>query len=415
MTTADSNDSTPRALAGIRVIDISHSAAGGWTSRLLADAGADVIMVEPREGHPLRRLAPFTEDGRSIPAANFLANKRAISLDLDLPRSRRHAIDLIKRSDIVISSHAPSRLTEWGMTYAELGRPSLVMTHVTPHGMTGELAEVPGNELTDAARSGWASINGTNDREPLMPAGWASSYCAGIAAYGATVAALRWREQREDSSDAGGQEVDISEVEVMAATFAPAFLGAQYRGEPGGRRDSKASLGGPVEVADGHFALTLSRAHFWRDAMNVLGLHDLAEDERYGASWFRRANEAEYTARVMEAMRGWDKMELFDELAIRRVVAGPVLTMQELHGIDHLRERGFWRRPANAPDSPDYPGPAYQMTATPSTLDRRPPRPGEHTFDVLRTVNNVTDDHLLFLMESGVIGHKYEDEQGGDS
>lgn len=402
-----------RALSGVRVIDISHSPAGAWTSRLLADAGADVIMVESPDGHPIRRLAPFTDDGQSIPALNFLANKRAISLDLDVPRSRRYAVDLMKRADIVVSSHTPSRLDGWGLTYQSLARPSLIMCHVTPHGMTGPLAEVPGNDLTDAARSGWASINGTADREPLKPSGFGSSYCAGIAAYAATVAALRWRDQHKGADGQGeGQEVDIAEVEVMAATFAPAVLGSQYRGAATGRRDPVADgLGGPVEVADGYFALTLSRAHFWRDAMNVLGLHDLAEDERYGASWYRQQHKDDYTARVLEAMRGWKKMDLFEELAVRRVVAGPAMTMEELQATDHLSARGFWRRPANQQDGPDYPGPAYKMTATPQSLERRMPRPGEQTLDVLRTVLDMSDGHLLTLVEQGTIGHRYEEDR----
>ena len=396
-----------RALAGVRVVDISHSPAGAWTSRLLADAGADVVMVEPQDGHPLRRLAPLTEDGRSIPAMNFLANKRAVSLDLDNPRSRRYAVDLARRADIVVSSHPPSRLQAWGMTYESLARPALVMCHVTPHGMTGDLAEVPGNDLTDAARSGWASINGTADREPLKPSGWASSCCAGIAAYAATVAALRWRDHHPEE----GQEVDIAEVEVMAGTFAPAVLGSLYRQTPNRRRDpSTDGLGGPVEVADGHFALTLSRAHFWRDAMNVLGLHDLAEDERYGTSWYRQQHRDDYTSRVLEAMHEWKKMDLFEELAVRRVVAGPVLTMEELRGLDHLRERDFWRRSSDQPHGPDYPGPAYRMSATPQTLDRRPPRPGEHTLDVMRTVLDMSDGHLLTLLEQGTVGHRYEED-----
>src|SRR5690606_8393968 len=123
-----------------------------------------------------------------------------------------------------------------------------------------------------------------------------------IVAYAGAVAALRWRDaRRAEGQEDGGQEVDIAEVEVMAGAFAPALLGSQYRGVPNGRRDAVADgLGGPVEVADGHFALTLSRAHFWRDAMNVLGLTDLAEDERYGVSWYRQQHKDEYTARVLE-------------------------------------------------------------------------------------------------------------------
>lgn len=395
-----------RIFEGIRVVDISTNAGGAWCARMLADYGADVIFVEPREGHPLRVLAPFTDEGASIPAAYLLANKRSVALDLDVPRSRKHAIDLCRRADIVISSHSPSRLEALGMTHAALGRPGIIMVHVTPHGMAGDLAEVPGNDLTDAARSGWASINGSQDREPLKPSGWQSSMCAGVVAYAGAVAALRWR----DSHPGEGQEVDVAEVEVMAAAFAPALLRSVYAGSPQGRRDSADLMAGPVRVQDGHFALTLSRAHFWRDAMNLLGLPDLAEDPRWGASFYRQAHKDEYVDRVTEAMSTWKKMDLFDELAVRRVVAGPVLTMEELRGVEHFRDRGFWRAPANAPDGPEYPGPSLRMMATPATLDRRPPRLGEHSFDVLRTVNGITDDHLLTLYESGVIGPK---EEGG--
>ena len=374
----------PRALAGVRVIDISTTPAAAWTSRLLADAGADVILIESPEGHPLRRTGPFADSGASIPEAQFLANKRSITLDLEDATSLEVARKLIAGADILVSSFTPSRLDALGLTYASFGRSDLLMTHVTPHGMTGELAEVPGNDLTVGARSGWASINGTADREPLKPAAWTSSYCAGIAAYGATVAALRWR----DAHPGEGQEVDVAVTEVMAATFAPGMLRSLYTGKAQTRQSADDQLAGPVPVADGHFALTLSRAHFWRDAMNLLGLEDLAEDERYGASWFRQAHREEYSGRVAEAMSHWNKMDLFEELAIRRVVAGPVLYMPELRATDHLEARGYWRRAADDPEGPEYPGPAYHMTATPQTLDRHAPRTGEHSDEVRQEVQS---------------------------
>lgn len=378
----DDSTSSPRALAGVRVIDISSTPAAAWTSRLLADAGADVVLVEPIEGHPLRRTGPFTDGGDSVPEAQFLANKRSVTLDLDDAPARDVVRQLIENADVVVSSHSPRRLATLGFEYASFGLSDLIMTHVTPHGMTGALAEVPGNDLTVAARSGWASINGNDDREPLKPAAWTSSCCAGIAAYAATVAALRWRDQHPGE----GQEVDVAETEVMAATFAPGMLRSLYTGKAQGRHSSDDQLAGPVPVADGHFALTLSRAHFWRDAMNLLGLEDLAEDERYGASWFRQSHREEYSGRVAEAMAKWNKMDLFEELAIRRVVAGPVLGMGELRATDHLEVRGYWRRPADDPDGPEYPGPAYQMTETPQTLDRRAPRAGEHNDEVLGVI-----------------------------
>ena len=175
-------------------------------------------------------------------------------------------------------------------------------------------------------------------------------------------------------------------------------------GRSRGRKPGIDITTGPVPVADGHFALTISRAHFWRDAMNLLGLTDLAEDERYEAGWYRQRHKEEYVGRVQERMAEWNKMDLFDELAVRRVIAGPVLEMPELASNEHLRERGYWTTAEDDPDGLEYPGAPFVMHETPWSLRRRVPRVGEHTLDVLRRVANVTDDHLLYLLDHGIVG-----------
>src|SRR5690606_7416231 len=348
--------------------------AGAWCSRLLASLGADVVLVESPQGHPVRALAPFGPDGASIPAAYMLADKRSVQLDAldeagaDGTLLRR----LIARADILVSSFSPRQLAQRKLRYEDLGQPALVMAHVTPHGLTGPLAEVPGNDLTAGARSGWASVNGMDGEAPLKPSGWQSSYCAGVAATAGILAALRHR----DSHPGEGQEVDIAVTEVMTGMFAPAMLRAQYEGKLPARPRAMNLTEGPVPVADGYFALTLSRAHFWRDAMNLLELPDLAEDPRWESGAYRRSNQEEYTSRVEAQMAKWPKMQLFEELAIRRVVAGPVLTMEELLANEHLRERGFWQRPSDAaddPDEPEYAGVPFRMSATP--LAFRTPAP----------------------------------------
>jgi crotonobetainyl-CoA:carnitine CoA-transferase CaiB-like acyl-CoA transferase len=342
---------------------------------MLADFGAAVVMVEPPAGSPIRALAPFDRDGTSILAAYVLANKQSVVLDFEDRAQNEQVRELIGRADVLISSASPSILHHIGLTYARLGRPALIMAHLTPFGMTGDLAEAPGNDLAVAALSGWASINGLAAREPLKPSGWQAAYCAGTAAYAAILAALRHR----DLHPGEGQEIDVAEVEVMAAAFAPAMLGAMYSGENRGRRKELDMTGGPVPVADGFFALTISRAHFWRDAMNVLGLTDLAEDPRWEPSYYRAAHKDEYVHRVEAAMHEWNKMELFDELASRRVVAGPVLTMADLVKNDHLRGRGFWTKPTGEQTSIDYPGPSFRMSETPWELRTAAPTPGDAT------------------------------------
>ncbi len=368
-----------RALDDLHVLDISTSVAGSWCSRWLADFGADVAIVEPPTGHPIRALGPFDDDGASILAAFLLANKRSVTLDLEAGEGRRLVLDLARHADVVVSSAPPSRLRALDLCYADIASPPLIMAHVTPHGMTGPLADTPGNDLTVGARSGWASINGLAGREPLKPANWQSSFCAGVATYGAILAALHHR----DTHPGEGQEVDVAELEVMVSAFAPALLRGQYQGEALQRRTEVDMTGGPVPVADGHFALTISRAHFWRDAMNLLGLDDLAEDPRWESGWYRAAHKDEYVGRVQERMRDWAKMDLFRELANRRVVAGPVLTMAELAANQHLGRRGFWTSAPDTGGSPVFPGAPFRMSATPWELRSPAPTPGKHSAEAL--------------------------------
>lgn len=151
----------------------------------------------------------------------------------------------------------------------------------------------------------------------------------------------------------------------MVAALAPALLRAQYAGEVTRRAADTDITTGPVPVADGHFALTISRAHFWRDAMNLLGLPDLASDPRWETAWYRQAHKAEYVERVQEKMATWTKQALFDELAARRVVAGPVFEFHELVRNEHLLARAFWGDGDAEPGSVSHAGAPFKMSATP--------------------------------------------------
>src|ERR1041385_6878494 len=95
------------ALAGRRVVDLSTSVAGGWCSRMLADFGANVVVVEPPGGSPLRALAPFDDAGRGLLAALLLANKRSVVLDPGVPAERSALLELVRSADIVVSSATP--------------------------------------------------------------------------------------------------------------------------------------------------------------------------------------------------------------------------------------------------------------------------------------------------------------------
>jgi benzylsuccinate CoA-transferase BbsE subunit len=407
---SNGSHSTESALHGLQVLDLSTSMAGAWCSRLFGDFGADVTLVEAPAGNPLRAHAPASEDGRSIPAEHALANKRSLALDLETEHGRELLRDLVTQVDVLIESFAPRTLDQWGLDLETLEaiHPGLIVVSITPHGQDGDYASLPGNDLTASARSGWASINGLERQPPLQASAYQPSYCTGVLAYGAAVAALHHRELTADPEGlegpptGEGQRVDISEYEVMASTFAPALLRAQYAGAVPPRKAVMDVQSGPVPVADGHFSLTLSRAHFYRDAMTVLGLEDLAEDEQLQEGWYRNSHKELWVDRVHTAMAGWSRRDLFDELALRRVVAGPVFAMSELSENEHLRERGFWTQAEDDPDGPQRTGAPVKLSETPWRLRYRAPRIGEHTQIVLGEYD-IEQERVHALLEAGVL------------
>ncbi|MYE83296.1 MAG: hypothetical protein F4X36_15955, partial [Gammaproteobacteria bacterium] len=158
-------------LAGIHVVDLGTRASTAWCSRLLADFGAEVLAVEPPGGHPLRRHPPFDAAGRSIAARYFLANKASV------PAAQAALLDA---ADVIVTSG----LDAAGL--ADTHRDAIVCA-ITPHGLTGRYCDFPGNDLTAAARSGWASVNGLAGRPPLKGSGYQASLQAGTVAWGTVV------------------------------------------------------------------------------------------------------------------------------------------------------------------------------------------------------------------------------------
>jgi crotonobetainyl-CoA:carnitine CoA-transferase CaiB-like acyl-CoA transferase len=391
-----------RALDDVRVIDLSTSVAGAWCTRLFADFGADVIAVEPPGGSPLRSLGPFAEDGTSVIASYVLANKRSIMLDAEHAQGRRALSAMLRQSDIVVESGTPGTLDRWGVGLEQRDQlwPKQILVSITPHGQTGGREQLPGNDLTAYAYSGWASVNGLADHAPLKGSGYTGSYLAGIAAYAGAVTALCYA----DDHPGEGQHVDVAEADAAGIVFAPALLATLHAGAVPGRKPVMDLTTGPVQVRDGYFALTLSRAHFWRDAMNVLGLEELSADRRFDSGWYRAQHKEDFVPLVESRMAQRDKMELFDSLGALRVVAGPVLDTAELSENEHLRARGNLVRPTGTDESPEFPGAPFRMSETPWALERGAPRAGQDSARVLREAADYTDDWIGALAEQGVLG-----------
>ena len=161
-----------RLLPPYRVLDLSGPEAV-FCGKLLADYGADVVRVEPPEGHASRYQAPFAGDvdgpERSLYFLFYNTNKRSITLDLQSERGRELFRQLVAQSDVVLESFPVGYMDSVGLGYEELRgvNPGIVMASVTPFGQSGPWRNYKSTDLIALAASGFMQITGEPDGPPM--------------------------------------------------------------------------------------------------------------------------------------------------------------------------------------------------------------------------------------------------------
>lgn len=210
-----------QALAGIRVVEIvDRSAALG--GRILADLGAEVIMVEPPEGASIRHQAPFLDDQpgpeRAFGHLYFNTNKRSIILDLDNKTDRSKFFDLIASADVLLETCPPGSLDALGLSHETLRtyNPGLIQCSVTPFGLTTPWKDRRANDLVAGAAGGLIQVSGSPQGKPMQGGADPSYAMAGLAAASAIMMALHQRDFADDDRDGAGIHIDLSLQEATA-------------------------------------------------------------------------------------------------------------------------------------------------------------------------------------------------------
>src|SRR3954468_4895812 len=164
---ADVNAPSPYPLAGITVVDLSQIYNGPYATFLCAQAGAEVIKVEPKGGEHLRRRGVV--GGAALPFAMLNANKRSVSLDLKNRQGRDLLIEMVRRADVLVENFAPGVVERLGIGVDAMHEvnPRLVYAQSSGYGQDGLDRDYPAMDLTVQAMSGVMDITGFADREPV--------------------------------------------------------------------------------------------------------------------------------------------------------------------------------------------------------------------------------------------------------
>ena len=392
-------------LDGVRVVELSHE-HGAWAGKLLADLGAEVVVVEPPGGSIQRRYGPFVDDEpgpeRSLWWWYYNTSKRGVVADLDQDRSSCWPSSPAPTSSSRPRRRACSTPSGWGGTRWRPPTRKLVMVSITPFGQSSPRSHEPSTELTVMAEAGPVWSCGYDDHElPPVRGGGNQGYHA--ACHWAVMSVLIALLHREETGE--GQHIDVSmhaasNVTTEMATYGYLACGAEVQRQTG--RHALHVLSQPTQVRcrDGHYANTgvppRSPAEFAR-VLDLLDRKGLREEFSQAALLELGAERESLSladievdplvAEIYTAARDvlWflaehlDAYDFFVETQAIGIATGVIYTPSEALADPHFVERGF---PVEI-EHPElgrsytYPGAPYRFTGTPWSA-RRAPLLGEH-------------------------------------
>ncbi|MBI1886082.1 MAG: CoA transferase [Chloroflexi bacterium] len=336
------------SLADLRVLDLSDGVAGAYCTKLFGDYGAEVLILEPPGGHPLRRHGPFPKD-RPDPETGALwlylgTNKRSVTLDIARPTGAALFRRLLAEAEVVVESFPPGRMDALGLGFEELRRIKrrIVLLSVTPYGQDGPWAGRPATNLTAFAAGGQMSLTGEPDREPLKNAGYQAEYQAGLQAFAAAALAAHYA----DAFDVP-QHIGIAAMECMASVLELYLPWWAYLKRDISKRRGNVMSGmvGVFPTADGHIGLHVMPRN-WPWFCRALGREDLIEDERFRTNYSRLQHNDELEAIVYAWAAEQKAKDVYRRAGEARAPIASVHTLQDHLDSPQLRAREYFHAAA---------------------------------------------------------------------
>lgn len=266
-------------LDGLKVLDLSAFLPGPHMTMMMADHGADVIMIEPANGlgEPVREIGEKTADGVSVWFRNVARGKRSLKLNLKDPDGLALFHRLAERADVVVEAFRPGVVKRLGVDYEALRglNPSLVYCSISAFGQDSSLARKPAHDLTVQGMAGLVDLNRGQDGKPAMPSIPFADASASLMALSAILMALYRRTQTGE-----GDYIDLSMFDAAIA-WTPNVLGPTFGEDRAPSPKDMRSFGGSAmynmyRTADDEFIiLGGSEVKFAENLLAAFGREDL--------------------------------------------------------------------------------------------------------------------------------------------
>ena len=333
-----------RALAGIRILDLTSVVVGPSCTLRLADYGAEVIKLESPEGDVLRTLGGPSPSGQH--SGKYLAfnrNKRAICLDLKQPAARAAMLRVLDGCDVLVSNIRPEALARLGLDAASTRatRPRLIHCAITGFGPGGPYRGRPAYDTVIQSVGGVAGLFIRRDGVPRYVPLVMCDHVTGEITAGAIMAALFRRERTGE-----GAAIEVPMQETMAAFVLKEHLGpASFSpplGPPGDARilEPNNQL---IETADGWMTVTANTDAQVRGFLTAIGRPELVDDPRFCSVTARFRNVGEWMGLRRMALQGQSTAHWETAFGAADVPAARCHTLETLVEDPHLTAVGLLR------------------------------------------------------------------------
>ncbi|MEO1647514.1 MAG: CaiB/BaiF CoA-transferase family protein [Pseudomonadota bacterium] len=342
------NRNTP--LAGLKVLELARVLAGPFAGQILADLGADVLKVESPEGDGTRQWGPpwvtrAGPDGTPHREAAYYhacnRGKRSIVADFKNTNDLAKVQELAREADVIIENFKTGSLAKFKLDYSTISasNPGVVYCSITGFGQTGPRAHEAGYDFVIQGMSGFMSITGDPDGDPVKMGTSISDLSTGIWAANGIQAALLMRARTGK-----GQHVDMSLMDAsvgLLANQATYYFTTGKNPPRMGNAHAQVAPYGVYPVSDGHVILAPANDRLFARLMQVLKLDALTNDPRFDTNAQRVTNAGELDDLIARVTKAWSKQALLEACHAAGVPAGPINTLDEVFADPQTRARGM--------------------------------------------------------------------------
>jgi formyl-CoA transferase len=397
----------PKALEGIRVLDLTQYEAGPSCTQMLAWLGADVVKIEPPGGEPGRVAL---SDKRGEDAWFFLllnSCKRGVTLNLKSPRGKAMFQELAKTADVVVENLGPGSMDRLGLGYEALRalNPRIICASVKGFAAGGPYSDYKSFEWIAQAMAGAMSLTGHPDGPPTKAIGGLADTGAGLHTAIGILAAIIQRQ-----ATGVGQQIEVAQQDAVVNLLRIHLRDTYVHGRAVPRQGNSSVNAAPSNLYRCHpggpndyVFIHVATVEMWKALTRIVGRPELGDDPRYAD----RRDRVQFMGELDAMIEAWTskrtKQEVTSILAGAGVPCGSVLDSKEVLTDPHLKATGFITE-LEHPRRGAFPMPGNPVKLSDSPTDVvRAPLLGEHNAEVYGKLLGLGEAELDTLRRDGVI------------